>query len=609
MNLLLRCKKIVLVILVIAIVDVVSSQTFTPNVHYYGRNNYIEYIAGNAPFIISAPHGGSLVPAEIPDRTVGTTTKDSYTEELARDIQTAYFARTGKYPHVIINRLHRIKLDANREIVEAAAGNQYAIQAWNEFQTFIDSAKAQVTRSYGKGFYIDIHGHGHSIQRLELGYILSSSQLELSDNTLNSNIGYRNISSIRTMAANAGIPFADLLRGESSLGTFFEYHGYPAVPSSVQPDPGGNTYFNGGYNTDRHGSADGGVISGLQIESNYDGVRDTDANRKAYAKVIVEIVDNYLNLHLFKTVTAVRPNIKINEVLFDIPADDAQTTEIEGDANGDGIRSIRGDEFVEIVNNEAVDVDISGYQLLERELTPLFTFPSNIILKPNEIAVVFGGVAPNGFGPQFPASLKLFASNPGKADSGFYFSASKTNLLSTNDNIILYDPKINYVADELCWGTSSPKTKNGKKLIAPNTVNSDSISGAIQQSVTRSPIGTGLWTKHTSVSSKQYSPGNLSSAGVARYGNSLPANFILHQNYPNPFNPTTTITFSISSEQFVSLIVFNVLGQRTAVLLHEKKEPGTYSVQCDASAFTSGLYFYQLRSNGFIQTKKMTVLE
>ncbi len=602
-------KNVSQLFIFLTLVSVAGAQSFTPNQHYFGRNNYIEYIAGNSPFIISAPHGGSLVPDEIPDRTIGTTTKDANTEDLAREIQTAYFALTGKYPHVIINQLHRIKLDANREIVEGTAGNQYAIQAWNEFQTFIDSAKAQVTRSYGKGFYIDIHGHGHTIQRLELGYILSSSQLELSDNTLNANVGYRNISSIRTMASNAGIPFADLLRGESSLGTFFEYHGYPAVPSSLQHDPGGNSYFNGGYNTDRHGSADGGVISGLQIESNYDGVRDTDANRKTYAKVIVEVVDNYLNLHMFKTITAVRPNIKINEILFDIPTDDSQTVELEGDANGDGFRSARGDEFVEIINNESVDTDISGYQILERELSPLFTFPVNTILKPNEIAVVFGGVGPNGFSSQFPQSLKIFAAKPGKADSGFYYSASKTNLLSTSDNIILYNPKINYVADEICWGTSSPKTKNGKKLIAPNTVSSDSISGTIQQSVTRNPVGTGLWTKHSSISSEQYSPGNLAISAVIQQGNSNPANFILYQNYPNPFNPTTTITFSIPAEQFVSLSVFNVLGQQVGIIVNEKKEAGTYSIQFDAFSLTSGIYFYELRTNGLLQTKKMTVMK
>jgi hypothetical protein len=71
-----------------------------------------------------------------------------------------------------------------------------------------------------------------------------------------------------------------------SLGTLMEMEGLPAVPSQSQPDPGGDPYFNGGYNTVRHGSRDSGMISGVQIECNYTGVRDTEANRQAMAEAL-----------------------------------------------------------------------------------------------------------------------------------------------------------------------------------------------------------------------------------------------------------------------------------------------------------------------------------
>src|SRR5215510_12609946 len=101
---------------------------YTPGQSYFGRNNYIEYIAGDGPVILSATHGGSLTPARIPDRTDAacgatvTTTADLNTRELVIAMQQAIHARSGKFPHVVINNLHRKKLDANRPLGEAACG-------------------------------------------------------------------------------------------------------------------------------------------------------------------------------------------------------------------------------------------------------------------------------------------------------------------------------------------------------------------------------------------------------------------------------------------------------------------------------------------------------
>src|SRR5690606_18517561 len=96
---------------------------------YRGRNGYIEYTPGTLPLIISAPHGGGLRPTEIPDRTTGTTVTDLNTEELARAVAAAFEQRTGERPHLLVSRLARIKLDPNRELAEAAAGNAYAEHA------------------------------------------------------------------------------------------------------------------------------------------------------------------------------------------------------------------------------------------------------------------------------------------------------------------------------------------------------------------------------------------------------------------------------------------------------------------------------------------------
>jgi hypothetical protein len=85
--------------------------------------------------------------------------------------------------------------------------------------------------------------------------------------------------------------------------------------------------------------------------------------------------------------------------------------------------------------------------------------------------------------------------------------------------------------------------------------------------------------------------------------------FRLEQNFPNPFNPTTTIKYQISDVGFVTLKVYDVLGNEVALLVNEKKEVGSYEANFDASNLSSGVYIYQLNVNDFINTKKMVLMK
>jgi len=85
----------------------------------------------------------------------------------------------------------------------------------------------------------------------------------------------------------------------------------------------------------------------------------------------------------------------------------------------------------------------------------------------------------------------------------------------------------------------------------------------------------------------------------------LPNDFVLYQNYPNPFNPTTTISFSIPSQSFVSLKVYDVLGNEVATLVNEEKPAGQYEVEFNSSHLASGVYFYRIQAGTFSQVKKM----
>lgn len=88
-----------------------------------------------------------------------------------------------------------------------------------------------------------------------------------------------------------------------------------------------------------------------------------------------------------------------------------------------------------------------------------------------------------------------------------------------------------------------------------------------------------------------------------------PESYFLAEVYPNPFNPTTNFKLTIPKSAFVSLTIYNLIGQEVATLVSEKLTPGTYEYQWNAFGFASGVYFYRLETNtGFVQTKKLILM-
>lgn len=283
-------------------VTLLAPHTYAQNVDF-GTNDYVEYQTGNLPIVISVAHGGNLEPASIPDRTCNNPVYavDAFTIETALEINNLLFEKTGCYPHMIISHLKRNKLDPNRNITDAACGNQEAMTAWQEFHNFIDTARNTANQSYNdKTFFVDLHGHGNPIQRVELGYLLYDDEFELSDNTLNTT-QYINYSSIKNLALNNvnNYTHVELLRGPYSFGSLLSNENYPAVPSQNIPYPGTNSnYFSGGYITANHTSYNPAApINGLQMELNYTNIRDTPANRTDFANAFAEAIIEYMNTH------------------------------------------------------------------------------------------------------------------------------------------------------------------------------------------------------------------------------------------------------------------------------------------------------------------------
>jgi hypothetical protein len=272
----------------------------------------IEYIAGDiaSKLILTAPHGGELKPDYLHTRIkdfVSTKTMendygdtesfsgmaDSKTLELTIGIADEVKRTTGLRPHIILNHLHRSKLDANRSIGMAAQEDSNAVAAWKAFHQYIDNAKAQVEKSNG-GLVLDIHGNAHRPQRTEVGFLLKANDFLKSDLE-----NFAQKSSVAAMVKSGKASFNELVKGEHALGTLLNDKVFVTTPSKVNPLPNDSLkfpdrkYFNGGYNTARHGSKFGGNISAMQLEFNQE-VRTDDKTRSAYARSIANAINLFM---------------------------------------------------------------------------------------------------------------------------------------------------------------------------------------------------------------------------------------------------------------------------------------------------------------------------
>ncbi|MBI3194661.1 MAG: T9SS type A sorting domain-containing protein [Ignavibacteriae bacterium] len=88
----------------------------------------------------------------------------------------------------------------------------------------------------------------------------------------------------------------------------------------------------------------------------------------------------------------------------------------------------------------------------------------------------------------------------------------------------------------------------------------------------------------------------------------LPLAYKLEQNYPNPFNPLTIISYQLKVKSDVSLKVYDILGREVATLVDEVQQAGVKSVEWNATNFSSGIYFYRLQAENFVETRKLVLV-
>lgn len=168
------------------------------------------------------------------------------------------------------------------------------------------------------------------------------------------------------------------------------------------------------------------------------------------------------------------------------------------------------------------------------------------------------------------------------------------------------------------FGYKDPFSTDKTQFINVNGVRADTVTFSMTQAWSEKTITINL-VRDTNTVQMQMSWGYMyldylavptSIVTAVQEANSgLPTTYSLSQNFPNPFNPTTEIKFSIANAGAVSLVIYNVLGQKVAELVNGRLQAGTYNMKFDASRLSSGVYFYALKAGSYFSAKKMVLLK
>ena len=207
------------------------------------------------------------------------------TRKVAEQFAVFFNANSnGLFPHIIYNNVSRTKLDPDANLMDGAQGNSYANLSYGTYHRYLQTAIDSVEAHFDAGILLNLVEHNHSVQQIELGYLLSAENLNLSDSGLNA---YESESSLNQISSISASSFAEVIRGYSSFGNLLfgaSYNGYTfnVVPTLDNPTPGTNPYLSGGYTLQSYGSSDSGKINAIDIATPYVGYRD---NANAYRAV------------------------------------------------------------------------------------------------------------------------------------------------------------------------------------------------------------------------------------------------------------------------------------------------------------------------------------
>jgi len=214
-----------------------------------------------------------------------------------------------------------------------------------------------------------------------------------------------------------------------------------------------------------------------------------------------------------------------------------------------------------------------------------------------------------------------------QSDTTENYMDARVEITSINQNDSLHYDLIFYEVDATITGTVSFQASSnvvitiiGMTPTAQSTVKNNSTTGAYTLRVSSKlssyeVFGINLPQGYDQINLHDVPPGatnvnlNYIFTDVKERTTGIPQSYSLSQNYPNPFNPTTNINYDIPNESFVNITVYDYLGREVITLVNREQKAGKYVVSFDATNLSSGIYFYKITSNEFVQTKKMILLK
>ncbi len=178
------------------------------------------------------------------------------------------------------------------------------------------------------------------------------------------------------------------------------------------------------------------------------------------------------------------------------------------------------------------------------------------------------------------------------------FSTQNDGIIAGANGVVRYTANggFNWQEDQELNGLTT------KDIVSISIIDENTASALLVSNFNKkSSIGTDT-TFFLSVSSEPF-------VGVDDEVNNIPSDFILEQNYPNPFNPSTTIQFSIPEQSFVTLEIFNALGEKITTLVSKELNAGNHNYDWKVENMPSGIYLYKLQAGSFVETKKLVLLK
>ncbi len=215
-------------------------------------------------------------------------------------VRQEFHELTGQYPHLVLCRLSRLKVDVNRHKDQGTFGVPLAARTWEDYHYTLCKV---ISSLQGPALLLDIHGHGHPQQRAELGYLIHGINMDIGNIDVNN-------ASIKSLAKRTHINFKELLHGVHSFGGLLEAEGFPSIPSPTFPCPGTMRYHHGGFITRTYGSHNDGMVDAIQVESPHDFRQPTILPK--YARALARAACNFIKLYYNSDIGKIQDKVQSN---------------------------------------------------------------------------------------------------------------------------------------------------------------------------------------------------------------------------------------------------------------------------------------------------------